>query len=146
DTSGTPVPPGVYYIALYLDPNQSLAESDKSNNASLSWGTVAITPALAGDSAAQQRAGRSSLEQAARPEGDAYDGKTLPRSDAAVRKVRIRALGGSARQMEFIDGAAQADSGPRVKPAESHTWSRLARARQQVVFPVVEAKPMPNGS
>src|SRR6185295_19792533 len=42
DNSGNPVPDGVYYIAFWLDPTNTLAESNKSNNASLSWGAVGV--------------------------------------------------------------------------------------------------------
>jgi Papain family cysteine protease/Bacterial Ig domain/CARDB len=146
DNSGNPVPAGVYYLALWLDPNQSLAESNKSNNASLSWGTVTITSAFDESSAAARRDARSSPEYDSLDAGDAYNGKMLPARDASVRKVHIRAAGPGARQMEFLDDGADTDSGPRVKTAETHTWSKLARARQQVVFPCREAKPMPSGN
>jgi hypothetical protein len=96
---------------------------------------------LASSSAAGQR---PPSESAALSEGEAYNGKTLPARHDAVRKVRIRDVAPGARQMEFLDDGA--DAGPLVKPAENHTWSKVARARQQVIFPVAERKPMPAGN
>ena len=47
------------------------------------------------------------------------------------------------RRMEFLDAGTASDAGPRVNVPESHRWSKVARARQQVIFPVTEMKPMP---
>ena len=134
------MPPGTYYLALWLDPNQSLAESNEGNNASLSWGTVRITNGFDAGTAAAQGDG---TQQASLDGGEAYNGKVLPARDAAVRKVRIRAVAPGATQMEALDDV---DAGPRVKTADTHPLSKLAQARQQVVFPVVEAKAMPSAN
>jgi hypothetical protein len=140
DDSGNPVPPGTYYLALWLDPNQSLAESNEGNNASLSWGTVQITNGFDASTAAVPGDG---TRQASLDGGEAYNGKVLPAREAAVRKVRIRDVAPGATQMEALDDV---DAGPRVKTADTHPLSKLAQARQQVVFPVVEAKAMPSAN
>jgi hypothetical protein len=141
DNSGNPVPPGTYYLALCVDPNQSLAESNEGNNASLSWGTVRITNGFDGSAAAVQRDASSTPAEESLDGGEGYNGKLLPSREAPVRTMQIRAARPGAAQSESLDDG---DAGPRVKAAETHPWSKLARARQQVVFPVVEAKAMPS--
>jgi hypothetical protein len=143
DNVGFPVPTGVYYLALWLNPNQSLAESNTGNNASLSWGTVAITNGLNATSAARLGDTPSSGGHDSPAASEAYNGKLLPGPQATVRKVRIRDTADAGRAIEFLADDASADRGPLVRPAASHTWSKFAHARHQVIFPVTEAKPMP---
>jgi hypothetical protein len=143
DYFGDPVPDGIYYIALWLDPNDYLDESNEINNASLSWGTIRIGATLGSGSGAS--AGTDDQTSAAVP-GEAYNGKTLPAQEGPVRRVRITTTPQGGRRMEFLPEPTAADSGPRVKAAEPHRWSKVARARQQVIFPVTEMKPMPNGN
>jgi hypothetical protein len=141
DYFGNAVPAGVYYIALWLDPNGSLAESNKGNNASLSWGTVRITRGL--DTGFGGGASSSPEDGSSSP-GEAYNGKALPGPQAAVRKVRIRDAAHGTRRMEFLDESAADDSGPRLKAAESHRWSKIVHAYQQVIFPGGETIAMPS--
>ena len=138
DALGHSVPTGVYYLALWLDPDNSLAESNDFNNASLSWGTVSITNGLSSSA-------RSSRETGSIPPGEAYNGKVLP-GPGSMRKVRISATPQGGRRMEFLAEGASSGEGPHLKAGELHGWSTLARARQQVIFPVAEMKPMPNGN
>jgi hypothetical protein len=141
DRFGNPVPDGVYYIALWLDPTDWLAESNEFNNASLSWGTIGI--GVAGVAARSDRGTASFTETGAPISGEAYNGKHLPEREGAVRKVQISTGPEGGRRMDLLGAGAAADSGPRVKAAESQEWSKVARARQQVIFPVAEMKPMP---
>ena len=135
DAFGNPVPDGVYYVALWLDPNETLAESNEINNASVSWGTIGI--------------GAQAGVSAAAPDlplpGEAYNGKALPPRDGSPRMVRITTTAQGDRRLDALDAGPPADAGPRVKAAESPYWSTTARARQQVIFPVREMKPMPTG-
>ena len=62
--------------------------------------------------------------------------------DASVRTMQIRAAAPGAA----LADSTEADGGPQVKAAENHAWSKVAHAREHVVFPVVEAKPMPSGN
>lgn len=144
DHLGYPVPTGEYYIALWVDSNDYLAESNKGNNASLSWGTVAINNGIGARGSRSDP--RALLGDGSPSPGEAYNGKVLPGRQASVRRVRISDTAQRGRQMELLDGDAAPESGPRVKAAESHRWSKQARARQQVIFPTVEMKPMPNGN
>lgn len=139
DHFGNPVPDGVYYIALWLDPNDFLTESNEINNASLSWGTIPIGVGRGVGSDA-------SAATSVMVPSEAYNGKTLPARQASVRRGRISSTPEGGRRMEFLNESAVADARPRVKAAESHRWSKLARARQQVIFPVTEMKPMPDGN
>jgi len=142
DYFGDPVPDGLYYIALWLDPNDYLDESNEINNASLSWGTIGIGAAVGRGSGA---GAQTDDESGAAAPGEAYNGKTLPTREGPVRRVRITTTPQGGRRMEFLPEPTAADAGPRVKAAEAHRWSKVARARQQVIFPVTEMKPMPNG-
>ena len=73
--------------------------------------------------------------------GEAYNGKVIPAREGSVRQVRIRPRP-TGRRMESLDGGPS-DAGPRVKAAEAPRWSKVARAAQQVIFPIAEMKPMP---
>jgi hypothetical protein len=139
DAFGDPVPDGVYYLALWLDPYGFLVESNEFNNASLSWGTVSI--GVAGFAAGARA--RSAAETSAAAPGKAYNGKVLPNLQRSVRKMRLSTTSLGRRQAQFLDEDGLADFGPRTKLAESRRWSKMGRARQQVIFPVRETKPMP---
>ena len=141
DVFGNAVPDGVYYIGLWLDPNESLAESNEFNNASLSWGTIGIGVAGVGSDASAQR----SADATSRAPQEAYNGKILPELKGSLRKVRVSTTSPDRRRAQFLGEGAVPDIGPRVKVAESRRWSKIARARQQVIFPFAEMKPMPRG-
>ena len=145
DAFGNPVPDGVYYISLWLDPNGTLAESNEINNASVSWGTIAIGSQAGVSAAARDRDGASTPEPGAPISGEAYNGKTLPARDGSLRTVRITTTAQGDRRLEALDARMPADAGPRVRAAASPRWSTTARARQQVIFPVAAMKPMPGG-
>jgi len=139
DTAGKPVPDGVYYIALWLDPTASLAESNEFNNASVSWGTVSI--GVTGLSAA---ASAPSADTSSATPASAYNGKVLPARQDLPRSVRISTTSEGRRQAEFLSAGVIDDGGPRLKTADALPWSKTARAAQQVIFPVTEMKPMPS--
>jgi hypothetical protein len=73
--------------------------------------------------------------------GEAYNGRTIPAREGSVRQVRITTTA-NGRRMESLDGSPS-DAGPRVQAAEAPRWSKVARAAQQVIFPIAERKPMP---
>jgi hypothetical protein len=145
DTSGYRVADGVYYIAFWLDPNNGLAESNKGNNASLSWGTVRVHSGFGFSRDALQDGGAAAENETIVP-SKVYNGKTLPARQASSRKVRISTTAQGNRQMQFLDDGTDTVSAPRLKAAESHPLSKLARARQQVIFPVSEMQLMPDGN
>lgn len=138
DTYGNEVPDGTYYIALWLDPNNSLAESDEYNNASLSWGTIDI--GLAGLAA-------NSVLGTAEPNSPAvrkaYNGRVLPQPRTIMSKVHISTMSRGLRRMDVLAQAAADDDGPSMKTAEPPRPSKEARARQQVIHPVAEMIAMP---
>ncbi|MCK6555535.1 Ig-like domain-containing protein [Candidatus Binatia bacterium] len=145
DYSGTPVPAGEYYMALWLDPDDELAESNEINNASLSWGTIGL--AGGADLQTGRSAGVTDAAEAAISPlevGKAYNGKVLPPRRVAMRKVRIVQTPQGGRQVEFLDGGAAARVAPRVRSALTHMRSKVANARQKVIFPVQNARPMPS--
>jgi hypothetical protein len=140
DVYGNAVPDGVYYISLWLDPNGWLAESNDINNASVSWGTIGIGgwAAATGD-----RASASSTDAGQPIAGEAYNGKRLPPREGSVRKVRLSTLPNGSRHLEPLGQSVAAPGTPRLHATEATQASKIARARQQVIFPVTEMKPMP---
>src|SRR5262249_45372205 len=99
-----------------------------------------------GSAVTNQAETRSSPAGTSLATGEAYNGKVLPDRHAAVRKVRISETAQGNRAIEFLDKDPAAKSRPRLRMAKTHTWRKLARGRQQVIFPVSERKPMPGGS
>jgi hypothetical protein len=141
DVFGNPVPDGVYYISLWLDPNGWLAESNEINNASLSWGTIGIDNNWL--TATSEPALASSTDTGLAIAGEAYNGTTLPAREGSVRKVRLSTLADGTRQMEPLPQAVSSPGDGAAQPAGPAAPSKIARARQQVIFPVTEMKPMP---
>jgi hypothetical protein len=112
DTYGNEVADGTYYIALWLDPNNSLAESNEYNNASLSWGTIDIgLPGLAAESEP------ASAESTSLAVHKAYNGKVLPETHSIMRKVHISTMSQGLRRMDGVRQAGD-DDGPSMKAAE----------------------------
>lgn len=142
DNAGYPVPTGVYYLALWVNANHSLTESNTGNNASLSWGTLSITNGLGAGVTAGMPA--PAMRSASMTAMEAYNGKRLPAPDAPVRMVRIRETAPGSRVMELL-GDDDTDPGPATSAEPARTWSKEAHARHQVIFPIAEAKPMPSG-
>ena len=141
DFFGDRVPAGIYYLALWVDPDNELNESNESNNASLSWGTVGIGSG-SGLSSAASHAGAQSRVVSSIAEGEAYNGKILPLR-GSLRKVLISDSPQGGRRMEFLDSGVGADRAPRAKRVEARRPAKVARAREQVIFPVDTVKVMP---
>jgi hypothetical protein len=139
DTDGNEVADGTYYIALWLDPNNSLAESNEYNNASLSWGTIDIgLPGLAANSVL------GTAEPSASAVRKAYNGRVLPPRRRVMSKVHISTMSEGLRRMDVVAHTAAADDdGPSMKAADVARPAKVARARQQVIHPVAEMIPMP---
>lgn len=135
DQFGNRVPDGVYYIALWVDPDDSLNESNDFNNASLSWGTIPVGGWITAEAEASAAASVTGP-------GAAYNGKTLPARQDVLRRARLSSTPGGGRHMQFLDAGAAA-AGPRVGAAAPRRWSKAARAAQQVISPVTEMKAMP---
>ena len=146
DYAGDPVAAGEYYMALWVDPDDSLRESNEINNGSLSWGTVEIGSGLGLRSSARRLYTPAVGEPDPLSGGEAYNGKILPARSVAMRKVRISSTPQGGRRMEFADGGTPADAAPRVRREAAHRRAKLARARQQVIFPITAAKRLPEGS
>jgi hypothetical protein len=140
DNWANPVPDGVYYIALWLDPTNALAESNKGNNASLSWGVVGVYESFGLGANAPGQGGGAEAQNGMIAPGKMYNGKTLPGHQASVHKARISTTPQGDRQMQFIDEA------PLLEGAPPHPLSKLVRAGQQVIFPVREMKLMRGGN
>jgi hypothetical protein len=137
DAFGNDVPTGEYFLAFWLDPDESVNESNEINNQSLSWGTVAIDN---GFSLRRQSTGALTATPSSTglmSEAKAYNGKVLPGRAASIRKVRISATPEGGRQLVM-------EPGPQVKPQETHHFTKRNRALQQVIFPSRAMKRMPS--
>jgi len=139
DREGHRVPAGTYYIGLWLDMNGALPESNEFNNASLSWGTINIGNGLQASSNPQSFAETSSAAT-----GEAYNGKILP-EPASVRQLRLRTTPAPDPLADPLDQGVGPERVAQLDGSPSQ-WSKVARARQQVIFPVVEMKPMPKSN
>lgn len=137
DYAGVRVPAGQYYMALWVDPDDDLSEANEINNASLSWGRVGI----AGGGRA---AGVPDTPDASTPlvAGTAYNGKVLPERASVVRRVRLVPTPEGGRRLEFAD--AGGPDAPAMRAGDARRpRAKTARSRQQVIFPVGRALPMP---
>ena len=140
DFFGDDVPSGEYFMALWLDPDDSLPESNEINNESLSWGTVLISNGFSLEQAPASPLAPAPADSRLLLGGKAYNGKVLPDGAMSIRKVRITATPQGGRQLQMLPDAPAA---PQVKTEETHTWTKVARARQQVIFPTTTLKRMP---
>lgn len=142
DYDDRPVPAGEYYMALWLDPDNSMAESNEINNASLSWGTIGLAGGLGLQTGRAATPAEPPAASSPLIVGKAYNGKVLPSRQVSMRKVRISTTPQGGRRLEFVDGGA-ASAGPQMRARTAHHRSKTAHARQQVIFPVQNVKPMP---
>ena len=133
------MPDGVYYIALWLDPNGFLAESNEINNASLSWGTIGIGQTGLSAAAAPGVAAMTALGSPIA--GEAYNGKMIPAREGSVRQVRITTTA-NGRRMESLDGGP-ATPARACRQRRRRAGRRSPARAQQVIFPIAEMKPMP---
>jgi hypothetical protein len=142
DTRRNPVPAGVYYMGLWLDPENRLSESNEINNISVGWGTFDLNGSFGGSQTLEGTSAKAPSSRGLKP-GAAYNGVKLRGKAAAVRKVRIKESPQGGRELEFLDeGPAPADQG-MAKRQESAP-RKTGGAMQQVIFPFDLAKPMPD--
>ncbi|MEE4357121.1 MAG: C1 family peptidase [Desulfococcaceae bacterium] len=125
DAFGYSVPSGTYYMALWVDDLNEVDESNELNNSSLGWKTI--------DIGGYYRSAESTA-------GNAYNGRKLPPPDVRMRKVRITDTGDGGRNLEFLD--ENAVTGPEAGE-ESAVPPKTVSSKNQVIFPITEAIPMP---
>jgi len=140
DVNNDAVPSGTYYMALSVNPDHSIKESDYDNNTSLAWGTVDI-----GNTGSKRvsATGHDALNPAegVKLQGRAYNGMTLPSGSMTLQKVEISSTPEGGRQVKMLK-----DSGPlrTVRSRDAHIFRKIVESRQKVVFPSNKAIPMPS--
>lgn len=145
DVRRNPVPAGVYYMGLWLDPENRLSESSEINNISIGWGSFSIGGFFGGaqNSSNANSAKQAHVQSGAMPPGAAYNGKKLRGKAAAIRKVRISDTPDGGRQLEFLDdGPAPGEQG--LAPLQDAQARKTGGAMQHVVFPFENARAMPD--
>jgi hypothetical protein len=132
------VPMGVYYMALWVDDQQQVAESNERNNESWGWepvffgfgsGLLGATP-----DAEQETPGEAPFGPTRQ-----YNGRRLP-DDAQVYRVQILSAADGSRELKVLESIA----GPRRGSTELLPTKRNAAVNPRL-FPLERAHPMPAG-
>lgn len=141
---GNAVPSGIWYMAVWVDDRNLVREADETNNTSLGGNTVQIGAGSAAFAPTPYRLKSLQSDRGAVVDPNSgsggtartYNGKELPSGKVlAMRKVKISETPEGGRKLEVLEP-------PQPQPKEQHRFSKGAHARNQVIFPVVEAKPM----
>jgi hypothetical protein len=138
DAFGNPVPPGTYYMALWVDRANLVNESNELNNVSMNWG-VTMVPAAPPTGIDIQKLERTLAAESSDiiPKA-AYNGRRLPAQTSVLRKVEIASEGGNVVLRSTPNG-----SGPALGVETDHLYSKEARSRNDVIFPAGKSIPMP---
>ncbi|BBL76677.1 CARDB domain-containing protein [Methylomagnum ishizawai] len=151
DEDSNKIPVGIYYVALSVDEENMVQESDE-DNFSYYWDYAYLptdwfasakpaTQAQAASGALSATASTGTATQAFQNGQAAYNGKRLPGQVAQLRKVRIGQTLGGQRTMEFIDEGLNVGTASASKA--EHTYTKRIRGANAAIFPITQAKPMP---
>lgn len=139
DYEGEPVPPGVYYMGLWVDDLHIVEESNEINNGSYSWGKITIQGLGAG-----REDGVSATSSSTGRKSSAYNGRRLPPDNLVMHKVEITKTKSGLLGMNFLpDNKTRAPAAKgnfktpvRTKKISSSTTS---------IFPTAARHPMSGG-
>lgn len=150
DRSGNPVPPGTYFMALWVDTPGFEEESNELNNGSYNWGDIPVYgwassagTAMSGTSDPVGNApetGETGETVASSGGGNAYNGTELPRNIAFMKRMPLSWIpeGGylqnSPDDVTLPPLLGNQVAGPMGKTVSSET---------RVVFPLSAEFPMP---
>ena len=144
DYDGQPVPPGVYYMGLWVDDLNVVEESNELNNGSYSWGTVAIQGLGAGQGGNTLLSETSATENARHLPTSAYNGRRLPPENRVMRKVEITKTKSGLLGMSFLPDdkdKVPASRGSLQAPIRTkHVASAISP-----IFPTTRRRPMHGG-
>lgn len=145
------IPVGDYYMMLFADSQNQVAEANELNNESWSWGTVNIPASVNATRQTNEGATATSTLSSINNNTNAgkgnkhsvaYNGKRLPSKDLQIRPVRIANKPGGVRSLEFLDNANLPSKGT-TDATQAHTFHKTAKSKDHVIFPVINALPMP---
>ncbi len=149
DVFGNPVPPGIYFISLWVDTFNSEYESNELNNGSYNWGGIPVfgwasssSSQLEGESRSEEHPSVILSSGGKNPAGGiAYNGEALPRDlffRKQARTLESRSLNrGESPASET--GTAPARKGRQTVPSQE----KCIVSKTKAVFPVTEKIPMP---
>ena len=148
DAFGYSVPYGSYYMALWVDDLQDVAESNELNNYSLGSNLVDLFPSVASAPGGGAKAVvlQSPLVQPNRQVVDRlYNGHELPPHDALVKRVQIQRTPQGGTSLTVLDDT------PLLSLSADGAGDSLAPSQQRssadiIIFPVVEEFPVPDNN
>ena len=147
DINNHSIPAGYYYMAFWLDYENNVAESDKTNNTSFSWGLVSTYRSASGRSQSpvapdmpvttdEQSVAISTIP----PASPIFNGKQLPQANVQLRKVKISETPSGRRALEFVETPPHA---PTRQALPERVFNKTATADDIVIFPTQDSTPMP---
>jgi uncharacterized repeat protein (TIGR01451 family) len=140
DVNGSYIPPGYFYMALWVDAENRIAEADNDNNASFSSGTISTY--LNGASLKNKFSnGMQTDGNVIAPNSPIFNGKKLPPADLQMRKVKISVTPNGKRKIEFLSN--KRTNTPTKKINKEKIYSKTLSADNNVIFPVSKSILMP---
>ncbi len=139
DYDGHPVPPGVYYMGLWVDDLNVVEESNENNNGSYSWGTIAVMGLGTG-----RDDGSLATSSTVAAHHSAYNGHSLPPGNLVMRKVEITKTDSGLLGMSFLpDNKATV---PAVKGnLKTPIRTKMISSATSLIFPTGRQRPLEDG-
>ena len=139
DYRKNPVPPGIYYMAIWVDDLNMEEESNELNNGSYSWGGIPVYDWDSGRTDADDSQFSSTPDPDAVLSGRAFNGKKLPPDNEILRKVHISRTKSGSTFLTVPDGQGL----PPMVDRQMAPFSKTISSQTGLVFPVTDKKAMP---
>jgi len=137
DISGRLIPTGTFYVALWVDPQGLVAESNEYNNVSTSWNTVYNR---SGSTLSKSASKDLSPALAAKNGNAAYNGRSLPKSVPLMKPLALRVeADGSVVVSEPTQPAVTVSSEER-----GHVFTKSMSSADTAISPTVIKTFMPS--
>ena len=155
-TSGERVPPGIYYMTLWVDDLGQIDEANEINNQSFSNGVVTVARASASVAFRdERRTGVTAGTNTTNKWRERFNGRVPP--IALTRRVEIEEDENGNRQVRFVDKTAPGEGGaewsaiggrqtgprPGNRPADDAAVMSRVQSADVVTGPVAASRPMP---
>jgi hypothetical protein len=131
-----PVPPGIYFMALWVDDANYEEESNELNNGSYNWGDV---PVFGWSAPSALPDGKLSSFGFSDTRNKAFNGKRLPPDNVVLQKVYVSRSRSGGTELTL---QASGDPMP-VKGKQKPPFSKITVSQAGLVFPVTNMKAMP---
>jgi hypothetical protein len=140
DYMKNPVPPGVYYMGLWVDNANLEEESNELNNGSYNWGDVPVFGWSALSSVHSD--GKLAVSGFSVPSNTAFSTKRLPPENVTLNKVYV-SLSQSGGTKLTVQKAE--DSMPMVG-SQKPPYTKVTASKTDLIFPVTNRKAMPTAA